>query len=121
MNLLLGYITPHMTSPCVLSVCDAVVYVSVRPPGHGRDGRGVQEGPVPGDPAGLPRAAGQREADPHKDAGEAAAKAGRQRFPLLLRGEAAFCWGIQMCSLPAGIFNPSGAILQLDIWKNLPL
>lgn len=73
-----------MTSLCVFSVRDAVVYVSVWPSGHGCDGRGLQEGPVRGDTASLPRAAGQREADSHQDPAETAAKAGRQCLPLLL-------------------------------------
>ncbi len=81
---MLSVITVNMTSLCVFSVRDAVVYVSVRPSGHGCDGRGLQEGPVPGDPAGLPRAAGQREADSHQGPAETAAKAGRQRLPLRL-------------------------------------
>lgn len=77
----------HTTSSCVCSVRDAVMHVSVWPSGHGCDGCCLQEGPVLGDPAGLPRAAGQRETDSHQDPAETAAKAGRQRLPFLLRGE----------------------------------
>lgn len=69
---------------CVFSLCDAVVHVPVRPPGHGCDGRGLSEGPLCGDAASVPRAAGQREADSHQDPAETPPEAGRQRLPLFL-------------------------------------
>ena len=50
---------------CVRSVRDVVVHVSIRSSGHGRFGRGLQEGPVPGDTSGLSWAAGQGQSNSH--------------------------------------------------------
>lgn len=67
-----------------VSLCDAVVHVPLRPPGHGCDGRGFPEGPFCGHTASLPRDAGQGEVDSHQDPAETVAQAWRQRLPLLL-------------------------------------
>lgn len=78
-----------------ISLCDAVVHVPLRPPGHGCDGCGLPEGPLCGNATSLPRAAGQGEADSHQGPAEASAKAGRQCLPLLLWSERAARTSIQ--------------------------
>lgn len=67
----------YKTFLCVCSVRDAVMHISVWPSGHGCDGCCLQEGPVSCNPAGVPRAAGQRETDSHQDPAETAAEARR--------------------------------------------
>lgn len=69
------------------SVRHPVLHLPLRPRRHGRDRHRVQPGAVPVHPPGVPAAAGPGEGRPHQGPGQAAAQAGQQRIPLLLRGE----------------------------------
>lgn len=76
-----------LVSPLPSSVRHPVLHLSLWQRWCGCDWNRVPQGAVPVNSPGIPTSAGPREGDPQQDSGQTDAQAGRQRLPVLLRGE----------------------------------